>query len=216
MAFRKFRLVPFVSEIGTTSPPTVEAPVDLQNPANNQSDPATTATSPPTYQQHVDVKPQQTDSVEHVPVAPSRTGTIVTEDTVEKLSNQFISGGDKKRAKTLLRFLEKIKLSMTEDGVILYDEQILGSPIFEMVTYLVSDGDGDSRPWDLGIFLKLLKAHKPVPWNFLNKSKENLVKAVPKKQTRKRKLTSPQEKRGRKKSISPMPDKGRIDWRKLF
>lgn len=211
-SFRKYRLLPFNST-QLDNPPTILMPPDIKAISDGEKIPSQMSV-PPEFQEVGNLKSASWQSHENLDNTINNEGQMndispkpLTIEVASSLANQFKN--DKfKKAKVLLDFLQQIGLLMSSDGQVLYENSVMGSPLFELVNYLVSPDSNDSRPWDLMRFLSELKKHGPVPWaGFLSKTK-NYLKDPDKIMLK------------RKKSLTPPPPGGvpgtSFNWQKLF
>ena len=115
--------------------------------------------------------------------------SYISSESATAIENQF-DKSERKKVKLLLNLLRKIHLRTTTEGSVLYEDGVIGSPIFELVHYLVTNDDQSGRPWDAVKFMGLLRKQQPAgDWKFLSRSKKYLITGEANK--KKRRMSSP-------------------------
>ena len=132
----------------------------------------------------------------------------------------FDTSDEKQKAKGLLNLLQKIHVKINDSGEIEYSNGIVGSSLYEIIAFLVSN-ESQKRPWDLRKFLNVLKSRKGLSgiWNLLATEKRSIVQDLISPMPTDIFEKKPSMQYKRKKSISPIPPippGSPVKWKSLF
>ena len=224
MSFKKFKLVPFESDTSLHDLPTTPMVNNPTAPKHTVSNSGNIISAPVNPVIGHDVNGS---SIFYAPKEPSTLAVNVQQSILESIPNEK----EQKRAQILLHFLKQIGLKLTNQNEILYSDGVIGSPIEQMVSFLVSDEQGLRRPFDLLKFIDLLEEQEAkglffVPTGYFGKGKQELIRNLEgqswsnkeKNIGTKTSSNKPRRKRTRGSSTSLVPPAtaSTLKWQNLF